>query len=183
MLAGHFGAGLVLKSRYPSVPLLAILVAAELPDLLWVLFASLGWEKLAAVPAHPLRPDTLGPMVFSHDVSMILIYACILGAVGMLLSSLEGCLALALALLSHLGLDLLVHAPDIGVGGPWVPVHVGLDLWRRAPFFSWLLEMLMVLGGGTLYLHARVPGRDGAGRARTLVGVLVAAHLAALAVW
>ena len=89
MLAGHAAAALVLKSRYRRVPLLALLIAAELPDLLWVLFQALGWERLPAVPVHRLRPDTLGPMPFSHDVSMALLYAILLGAVGMLTSSAE----------------------------------------------------------------------------------------------
>lgn len=183
MLAGHFGAGLALKSRYPSVPLAAIMVAAQLPDLLWVLFQTLGWETLRGAPAHPLSPDTLGPMPFSHDMSMALIYACILGAIGMLTASVEWALALGLGVCSHVALDLLVHAPDIGVGGPWLGVYIGLDLWRRAPLAAWALELAVVLTGGALYLRAVLPGDASVWRARALVGLLVAVQLAALAVW
>jgi hypothetical protein len=43
--------------------------------------------------------------------------------------------------------------------------------------------MFVVLLGGWLYLRARAPGPAGAWRARALVAVLVAAHLAGLAVW
>jgi hypothetical protein len=183
MLAGHCGAGLAIKARYPKVPLIAILLAAELPDLLWVLFQTLGWETLRAAPMHPLRPDTLGPMPFSHDVSMTLIYATILGAVGMLTASMEWSVALAGAVGSHLLLDVLVHAPDIGVAGPWLRFEIGLDLWRRSPYAAWGLEMLVILVGGGLYVRARQPRTPGAWRAWAAVGLLVVVQFAALAVW
>ncbi|MFQ5600408.1 MAG: hypothetical protein ACE5G2_07630 [Candidatus Krumholzibacteriia bacterium] len=183
MLAGHFGVGLAIKSRYRSVALLAILLAAELPDLLFVFFHAIGWESMSGPPAHPLRPDTFGSMAFSHDVSMVLIYACLAAAIGLLLWSVDWALALGLAVVSHIGLDLLVHAPDIGVGGPWLPIRAGGDLWRRALWAAWGLEMVLVVWGGWSYLRARLPQREGRLRARAVVGLPLIVHLASLAVW
>lgn len=154
MLAGHFGAGLWLKARFPSVPLVLVLFAATFQDWLWLLLYRLGWETLRAEPAHLLRPDTFAPTPFSHDLSMTLIYAGIFGAVGMLGSSLAWSLALALGVVSHVVLDLLVHAPDIGVAGPWLRGGIGLDLWGRAPHFAWFLELGIVSAGALAYVRA-----------------------------
>jgi hypothetical protein len=181
MFAGHFGAGLALKSRYPSVPLAAILAASTLPDLLWAVFQMLGWESPPAAASHLVRPLPSGPVPFSHDVSMALIDACILAAVGMLTSSLAWSMALGLAVCSHLLLDVLVDPPLLGLAGPWLHLHVGLDLWQRAPRAAWGLEMLVVLAGGGLYLRARAPGSSRPWRARAAVALLAALHLLALA--
>jgi hypothetical protein len=112
---------------------------------------------------------------------MALIDACILAAVGMLTSSLAWSMALGLAVCSHLLLDVLVDPPLLGLAGPWLHLHVGLDLWRRAPGAAWGLEMLVVLAGGGLYLRARAPGSSRPWRARAAVALLAALHLLALA--
>jgi hypothetical protein len=99
----------------------------------------------------------------------------------MLTSSLAWSMALGLAVCSHVLLDVLVDPPVVGVAGPWLRLHVGLDLARRAPLVAWGLEMAVVLGGGALYLRAGAPGGMGRGRARAAVGLVAAVHLAALA--
>lgn len=179
MLAGHFGAGLWLKARFPTVPLALILVAATLQDWLWLLMHALGWEKLRGEPVHLLRPDTFAPTPVSHDVSMTLLYAGIAGAVGMLGSSLVWSLALAIGVVSHLALDVLVHAPDIGLAGPWLGGGIGLDLWRRAPFAAWCIELAVVVAGGVAYVRAAEP--PSRRRALVLTLAVALAHAATLA--
>ncbi|UCE03605.1 MAG: hypothetical protein JSW67_05315 [Candidatus Latescibacterota bacterium] len=181
MLAGHFGVGLALKARYTTVPLVPIVLAAALPDLFFVLFHAIGWESLSAPPAHFFRPDTFDATPFSHDFSMVSIYAGLTAAFGLLLWSSRWALALGWAVASHILLDFLVHAPDIGVGGPWIPLRVGLDLWRRAPVAAWGLEAALVCVGGALYVRSCAAPRGW--RAWAVPGVLLSVHTAALAVW
>ena len=182
MLAGHFGVGLGLKARYTSVPLAPILLAAALPDLLFVLLQALGWESLAAPAAQPLHPGTFGSVPFSHDLSMAAIAAGLTASLMLLLVSSRWALALGIAVFSHVLLDVLVQPPVIGVGGPWLPIHVGLDLWRRARFLGWGAEMLVVLGGGWMYLRARQEVGPGRRRAWGAPVLLVAVQLASLVV-
>jgi hypothetical protein len=179
MLVGHFGVGLGLKARYPSVPLLPILVACQLPDWLFIALYAAGWETLSAEPTHVFHPTTFAAIPFSHDFSMVALYAGLAASVGLLLWSSRWALAVGWAVASHVLLDWLVHAPDIGVGGPWFPVRVGLDLWRRAPYAAWGLELSVLLVGGLLYVRAH----QHSARAWSVPSVLVAVHAAALSVW
>ncbi len=177
MLAGHFGVALGLKARYPSVPLVAILFACQLPDWLFVIFHLAGWETTGAGPAHVFHPTHFEAIPFSHDLSMVTMYAGLGASMGLLLWSSRWALAFGFAIASHIVLDVIVHAPDIGVVGPWLPLRVGLDLWRTAPYAAWGIELLVVLAGGAAYARGRGP------RAWWVPGVLVAVHGAALAVW
>ncbi len=179
MLVGHLGLGLGLKARYPSVPLVAIFVATQLPDLLLVIFNLAGWETLGEGPTHLLHPTNFDAIPFSHDFSMVAMYAGLGASVGLLLWSSRWALAIGWGIASHIVLDWLVHAPDIGLIGPWVPLRSGLDLWTRAPLAAWALELLVVLAGGALYLR----GRRHQVRAWALPGSLVLVHVAALLVW
>jgi hypothetical protein len=178
MLAGHYGIGLALKARYPRVALIPLLVACVLPDLLWLAFHAMGWERLTSQPSSYWRPDTFGPMPFSHDLSMAILYAGIIGGMGLLTVSQEWSVALGVAIVSHVLLDALVHAADISVAGPWLRASVGLDLWRRAPFAAWMLEAAIVAAGAGFYIHRSLPQ---ARRRAVIVGAALGAfHLAAL---
>ena len=177
-MAGHFGVGLALKARYRSVPLLPILIASLLPDWLFLMFYFAGWETLRG-ENQLFHPTQFAAIPFSHDVSMVAMYAGLCASVGLLLWSSRWALAMGWAVASHVVLDWLVHAPDIGVVGPWVPVRIGLDLWRRAPYVAWGLEFALVLGGGMLYLR----GCRRTARAWAVPGVLVALQVVALRVW
>jgi len=178
MLAGHYGIGLVLKARYPRVALIPLLVACVLPDLLWLAFHAIGWERLTAAPPSFWRPTTFGPMPFSHDFSMAILYAGIVGGMGLLTVSQEWGVALGLAIASHVLLDALVHAADISVAGPWLRAQVGLDLWRRAPLAAWMLEAAIVAAGAICFFRRSEPrARRRAGLVGGALGVF---HLAAL---
>ena len=178
MLAGHYGIGLALKARYPRVALIPLLVACVLPDLLWLAFHAIGWERLAAAPPSFWRPTTFGPMPFSHDFSMAILYAGIVGGMGLLTVSQEWGVALGLAIASHVLLDALVHAADISVAGPWLRAQVGLDLWRRAPLAAWMLEAAIVAAGAICFFRRSEPrARRRAGLVGGALGVF---HLAAL---
>jgi hypothetical protein len=178
MLAGHYAVGLALKARCPRVALPPLLAASVLPDLLWLVFHACGWERLTAPPASFWRPDTFGPMPFSHDLSMVILYAGIAGGLGLLTVSQAWGVALGAAIASHIFLDALVHAPDISVAGPWLPLSIGLDLWRRSPLGAWCLEAALVAAGAGFYVH-RTEARSRR-RAWIAAAALGALHLIAL---
>jgi hypothetical protein len=178
MLAGHFALGLGLKSRYPSVPLAPILLAAEFPDLLFILLQAIHWETLGSARGAVLHPPAIGSAPFSHDLSMVAIYAGLTAALGLLLMSSRWAVVLGLAVFSHILLDVPVLPAVIGVGGPWLPLHIGFDLYQRAPLAGWWLEMFVVVVGGGLYIRAcRESARR---RAWTAPALLVVLQLAAL---
>lgn len=179
MLAGHYGVALALKARYPRVALIPLLVACIFPDLLWLAFHAVGWERLTAPPGDFMRPDTFGAMPFSHDLSMVILYAGIVGGLGLLTVSQEWGVALGVAIASHIVLDVMVHAPDISVAGPWLRAHIGLDLWRRAPLAAWILEAGIVAAGSAFYLR-RTEASQPRRRAGLVVAALAALHVAAL---
>jgi len=178
MLAGHYGVALALKARFPRVALIPLLAACAVPDLLWLAFHAIGWERLTAMPSDFMRPDTFGPMPFSHDVSMSILYAGLIGGLGLLMVSQEWGVALGLAIASHVVLDVIVHAPDVSVAGPWLHARIGLDLWRRAPLAAWMLEAVIVAGGAAFYLR-RSEDRTRP-NAWLVIGALAALHIAAL---
>jgi hypothetical protein len=169
MLAGHFAVGLGLKSRYPSVPLVPILLAAEFPDLLLILLQAIHWETMGDASVRVLGAPVMVSAPFSHDLAMVAIYAGLTASLGLLLMSSRWAVVLGLAVLPAV----------IGIGGPWLPLHVGFDLYRRAPLAGWGLEMLVVLVGGGLYAAACT--EDARWRRWAAPALLAAVQLAALA--
>lgn len=178
MLAGHFAVGLGLKSRYPSVPLMPILLAAQFPDLLLILLQAIHWETLGHASVRVLGAPVPVSAPFSHDLAMVAIYAGLSAALGLLLMSSRWAVVLGLAVFSHILLDVPVLPAVIGVGGPWLPLHIGFDLYRRAPLAGWGLEMLVVLVGGGLYAGAGA--EDSRWRRWAAPALLVAVQLAGL---
>jgi len=178
MLAAHYGVALALKARFPRVALIPLLVACTFPDFLWLALNAVGWERLTAAPSDFMRPDTFGPMPFSHDLSMAILYAGIVGGMGLLTVSQEWGVALGLAIVSHVVLDVMVHAPDVSVAGPWLRAHVGLDLWRRAPLAAWMLEAAIVAAASVFFL--RRSEQSTRRNAWLVIAALATLHLAAL---
>ena len=157
MVAGHFGLAAGIKSRVPSAPLWALMLATQWLDVFFVPLYLLGIETID--PVDPANPNLYGGGVIHADYTHSLVGA-------LLLSALAGALAwplfgrqiggvLAGVAFSHWLLDLVVHRGDLPIlpgnaGG--LPL-LGFGLWRF-PVVSALLELVLVLGGAYLY-HRR----------------------------
>ena len=131
----HAATALVFKKHYPTVPLVALLLAVQFVEVLWVLFNYVGIEHTALVGGVTRLTD----MPWSHSVAMMLLYALaawlvlafgfgqrVLGA------------AIGLAVGSHLVLDLATHMPDMQLA-PGVDIRVGSGLYG-VPLLAFVLE-------------------------------------------
>lgn len=153
MFVGHYAPALWLRRRDPRLPLGALLLAAQGPDLLLFALAPLGVERFAITSPEPgpLGLD-LEWMPWSHSLAGVAAAALLLGVACRLAGRARLGGALAICWLSHWPLDWLVHRPDL----PLVPgggSRVGLALWRL-PVASFALELAV------LWAAALAPGPE-----------------------
>jgi hypothetical protein len=192
----HAATALLLKRRYPSVPMTPLLLAVQAMELAWVVLNYLGVERTTTGPVVRSVADVhLAYMPYSHSV------ATGLGAALLAWLAIEFVLnrpalgrAVGLGIASHLVLDLLTHAPDIVLWPGRVSPRLGLGLYEAAPFAAFLVELaygvlcwrvyrggrgllaLVVLGNlaNISLLSAAIPGPEAflAGRPLTLVTLI-----------
>jgi hypothetical protein len=194
----HAATALLLKRRYPTVPIAPLLLAVQAMELAWVVFNYLGIEHTTTGPVVRSVADIhLTDMPYSHSV------ATALGAALLVWALLEFGLrrpllgrAVGLGIASHLVLDLLTHAHDIVLWPHHLSPRLGLGLYGSAPLAAFAVEMAYgvacwwIYGGsrgllafvviGNLanlsLLSAAVPGPEMwfAGRPLTVVTVIAA---------
>ena len=118
MLAiSHAATALLLKRCFPGASMAGILVAAELPAILWVALAAAGMDDFA----------------YSHSFASILGLACVAWLLlGRLLRRRALGAAAAWAILLHLALDLVLHPEPLALV-PLANVHVGVGLYGTPP--------------------------------------------------
>ena len=134
MLAGHFGIAQLAKGARRDLPLLLVVVAAYLPDLVRVAIAGL-------TP----RFD-----VFSHSIPIVAALSLAVAILWLLRGGQTAAAAvLALACLLHWPADVFTGCKPTTFSGPWI----GLVSYRR-PVSDLLVEGLLVIGGW-LYMRRR----------------------------
>lgn len=138
----HAAAALIVKRRFPDVPLVPILVSVQLMELLWVVLNYLGVERTTTEPVVRYVGDIhLVHMPFSHSVASMLGVGVLLWIVLAMAGRARLGLAVAIGVCSHLVLDLVTHDRDIAllpVGDS--PVY-GTGLYSSAPWGAFLLEL------------------------------------------
>jgi hypothetical protein len=157
MVAGHFGLAAGVKSRVPSAPLWALMLATHWLDVFFVPLFLLGIETIT--PINPADPNAYGGGVIHAIYTHSLVGA-------LLLSSLAGGLAwwrwnrtvgitVGLVAFSHWILDLVVHHPDLPIlpGNAGNLPLLGFGLWGL-PTVAALVELALVLVGGYLYYRS-----------------------------
>ena len=153
MFIGHFGIGFGAKSAAPNVSLGSLFLAAQFIDLLWPSLLLLGIERVRIVPgATAVTPLMFDHYPVSHSLLAVLGWAVLVGCVHLALRRDQlGALVLGALVLSHWGLDALVHRPDLPLY-PGSATLVGLDAWSSLPMTSALELPLFALG---LWLYSR----------------------------
>jgi hypothetical protein len=140
----HAATALLLKRRYPTVPIAPLLIAVQTMELAWVLLNYLGVERTTTESVVRSVADIhLAYMPYSHSAATGLGAALLawlvlaFGAGRPLLGR-----AVGLGIASHLVLDLLTHAPDIALapGVPWP--KLGLGLSGAAPLAAFAVELV-----------------------------------------
>jgi hypothetical protein len=178
MFIGHFGVGLGLKNRAPSVSLGTLFLAAQFIDLLWPTLLLLGIEKVELSPAAKGPPLRFTEYPISHSLVMVLVWAVLFGGVYYLLRRhVTGALVCGIAVVSHWFLDLIVHHSDL----PILPASTGrygFGLWDSLAG-SALVEGVIFALGLWLYCRATTPlDRIGSIGFWALIAFLVVIHLA-----
>lgn len=134
MYAAHFATGLAIKAAERRAPLFGLLIATGWLDLLFGVFLIFGVEGGNYAYFN---------MPWSHSLLMSVIWAVLFGALYYPMG-LRVSVAMAIAVLSHIALDLGSHYRDIELW-PYSSVKLGF-----APFFGglggWLECSVCILG-------------------------------------
>lgn len=131
----HAITAIALKKKYDSVPLAWLLVSVQLMELLWVAFNWLGLEYITVESEVRTIADIhLAHMPYSHSIAS----AVLLAGIAYLIFGRSG-LAIGLAILSHLLLDLVTHVPDIAVVWFGWDLELGTGVYG-VPLLAFALE-------------------------------------------
>ena len=140
----HAATALLLKRRYPTVPIAPLLIAVQAMELAWVLLNFAGVERTTTERTVRSVADIhLAYMPWSHSVATALGAAVVawivieFGARRPLLGR-----AVGLGIVSHLFLDLVTHAPDIVLAPGLAAPKLGLGLYDAAPLAGFVVELV-----------------------------------------
>ena len=163
MFIGHFGVGFGAKSLAPKVSLGSLLLAAQFIDLLWPTLLLFGLERVRIEPgATVVTPLVFEHYPISHSLAAVLGWAVLVGAVYLLLRRKRiAALVLGVLVLSHWGLDAIVHRPDLPLF-PGSATVVGMDAWSSLPL-TLAIELPLFALGVWLYTRA-TSAKDAVGR-------------------
>ena len=174
MLAGHYAPAFLGKTAAREAPLWALLLAAQLVDVVHMILLLLGLERTTLDPTLPSNPLVIEHVPYTHSLVASIGWAVLVYLVARKwLGSSRPALVLALVTLSHWFLDLLVHRPDLTLHG--VPPKLGLGLWNY-PALAQTVE-LAVLGIGVAVYWWRVRPRR---RVVVVLGLLAIVQLFAI---
>jgi membrane-bound metal-dependent hydrolase YbcI (DUF457 family) len=153
----HAATALLVKRRYPSVPMAPILVSVQAMELAWVALNYLGIERTTTEAAVRSVADVhLAYMPYSHSVGTALaaaVLAWLLIEKGLRRAALGR--AVGIGILSHLVLDLATHAHDIVLWPGRPTPKLGVGLYDTAPLAAFVVE----LGYGLLCWYVYRGGR------------------------
>lgn len=153
MFIGHFGIALGAKSIAPKVSLGSLFLAAQFVDLLWPTLLLLGIERVRIVPgATAVTPLFFEHYPVSHSLLAVLGWAVLVGCAYLLLRRERiGALVLGALVISHWGLDAIVHQPDLPLF-PGSAAVIGMNAWSSLPVTLIIEVTLFALGVG-LYVR------------------------------
>lgn len=153
----HAATALLLKRRYPSVPIAPLLLSVQAMELAWVVLNYLGIERTTTEPAVRSVADIhLAWMPYSHSV-LTALGAAVLAWLIIELGTGQRALgrAVGLGIASHLVLDLLTHAHDIVLRPGSISPRLGLGLYDAAPMGAFIVEMVYGLVCWWIYRGGR----------------------------
>lgn len=140
----HAATALLVKKKYPETPMFWLLISVQLTEVLWVIFNYLGLEKTTTGATVKSVSDIhLAYMPFSHSILSGLVLA-IMGywLVRKFSGNAAMAMAVGIAIMSHLILDLITHAPDIALAPGIDQPKFGLGLYGSAPLAAFVIEIV-----------------------------------------
>lgn len=103
MYAAHLAVGLAIKAAEPRVPMVAVMTAVFLPDLLWLVLSILGIEPVGGAGFFD---------GWSHSAASITVQALIMGMFALPLGRSASLIVFG-ATMTHLPLDVPIHPKPI----------------------------------------------------------------------
>ena len=154
MFVGHYSASIFAKAIRPNIPFWVLILAAQLVDILWAFFISLGVEKVSIDLNLSSNPLNLYYMPFTHSLAAIIFWSIFAFLATKYISNNrltpKDLLAISLVVASHWFLDLIVHRPDLHLVNE---IKVGLGLWEY-PAISFFTEIALLIST-TYYLCSK----------------------------
>jgi len=166
----HAATALLLKKRWPGLPLIPALVSVQLIEFFWV-FLNLAGVEVTTIesPVRAMNDIHLSHMPYSHSVGSVLLIA---GLAWLLLRTVAKrpawAIPIAVGICSHIVLDILVHARDIEVFPGLTVFKIGSGLYD-VPVFALAAELLFAVFCWRVY-----------GGSRALLWTLVGLNLTAI---
>lgn len=162
MFVGHIAVALAAKRVAPRTNLGLLALGAQWADTLWPVLVLLGLERVEIRPGVTvMTPLDFVSYPWSHSVLMLAAWGVLAYVAYRRGGGRRAAAVLGVLVLSHWGLDVITHRPDMPLlpfGGP----RIGLGLWNY-PAAELLLEGGMYAVGAWLYFRATRP-RDAVGR-------------------
>jgi hypothetical protein len=154
MFIGHIAVAYAAKKAAPKTSLGTLLLAAQLPDLLWPAFLLLGLEHAAIVPGSTaVTPLAFTDYPLSHSLLADIGWGLVLaGVYALWKKNIRGALWLCACVVSHWVLDAISHRPDMPLY-PGGHILVGWGLWN-SKLGTVTVEMGIFLAGMAIYLSA-----------------------------
>lgn len=140
----HAATALLVKRRYPSVPLAPILVSVQAMEFAWVGLNYLGIERTTTDPiVRSVANIHLSDMPYSHSVGTA-VGAAVLAWLTLEKGFGRAALgrAVGIGIMSHLILDLATHGHDIVLWPGSSTPRLGLGLYNSAPLVAFVVEFL-----------------------------------------
>jgi hypothetical protein len=156
----HAAVGLLVKPIVPKAPLWSLILATELPDILFFAFQAAGVEHQAVTRFEFARGLVyLSPAFFpwSHGLAMCVVWSLLTGLIGFAaIRDFRTGIILGLMVFSHWFLDFLSYN-NIPAGLQSFP-QIGLGLVTSGPgvIIGLVIEAVLIIGGFAVYfLHRK----------------------------
>jgi hypothetical protein len=158
MILGHYAVALAAKKAAPKTSLGTLLIAAQLPDLLFPLFILLGVEHVRIAPGITVVfPMDLYDYPLSHSLLAGLLWSAALASLYYAIrKEKRGATIVGLAVISHWILDFITHRPDLPLGFG-TGTYVGLGLWNSLIGTLIVESALFIIG---VFLYVRTTKAD-----------------------
>lgn len=151
----HIGVGFAAKKVAPMVPVIFLIIAAELIEIIFMILWATGIE-------HPPTPNSPPFSPYSHSVTIGILWSLLAGLVVWAISkNKRTSWIIALLVFSHTILDIIAspktafYPTDTGM-----PVlfnynfTVGLGLWKNS-IVAWIGEVVILIAGIGIYLATK----------------------------
>ncbi|AXQ27964.1 hypothetical protein D0B54_04415 [Solimonas sp. K1W22B-7] len=127
----HAATALLINKKWPGVPLLWVLFSVQLVECLWVVFNLVGLEAAYTEPQiRALNDIHLSHMPYSHSIASSIALSLIAWFVlSHLLKRPRWAIAIAVAISSHIVLDVATHVQDIQLAPGLAYPKIGSGLY------------------------------------------------------